>query len=57
MNTDMLAARIVDAIRNLPPWERGRWSPMVRTVKATLDHAVAEHEARIPIAYAKGVDE
>ena len=57
MNTDRLAARIVDAIRNLPPWERGRWSPMVRTVKATLDHAVAEHEARIPIAYAKDMDE
>jgi hypothetical protein len=53
MNTEELAMRIVDAIKNMIPYERGRTTPTIRVVKGILDRAVAEQESRIPPMYAK----
>ena len=55
MNTQEVADRIVDALKNMHPAQQGRRAPMVETVKRVLDKAQAEHESCEPATVAKGI--
>lgn len=60
MNTQLLAERIVKRLR-AASGRIGSADDAARDavviIRAELDRAVKEHEARIPILYAKGADE